>query len=190
MPNAPSRVPPGPQKTLASRTSAPARPRAANLLAQARAVANESRLIGETEPQLALLLAIESLHLRDTLEGRLAVQQALANPGRRRAELAVGNFLYAFSDDVWSPDGSRLLTIDADASSATIWDGATGEPLRTLAHQAAVSGAWHPDGERVITAGFADVRIWRAADGAVLSVLEQPANIARLKPRPDAAGAL
>ncbi len=153
---------------------------AANLLAQARALANESRLIGESEPQLALLLAVESLNLRDTLEGRLAIQQALENPGRRRAAIDVGNFLFSFSDNVWSPDGSRLLTIDADAGTATVWDGATGEPLQTVEHEGVASGEWHPDGERVITAGLADVRLWRADDGEVVASFDQPASIARL----------
>ena len=123
---------------------------------------------------------MESLNLRDTLEGRLAIQQALENPGRRRAAIDVGNFLFSFSDNVWSPNGSRLLTIDADAGTATVWNGATGEPLQAVEQEAVTSGEWHPDGERVITAGFSNVRMWRADDGEVVATFDQPAGIARL----------
>lgn len=73
-----------------------------------------------------------------------------------------------------SPDG-RLIAVGEDGGSASIWDLATGRPIRTLrGHTAAVIGvAFSPDGTRLFTRSLdATVRQWDVATGKMVNILK------------------
>ena len=75
---------------------------------------------------------------------------------------------------VFSPDGSRVLTISSDGS-ATFWDAETGAELTSFkADDSAIeSAAFSPDGSRVVIASANGVvRIWDVAKGSVVAVLK------------------
>ncbi len=73
---------------------------------------------------------------------------------------------------VWSPDGSRILTI-SDDMTARLWraDG-SGESTALVGHTDAVTAAnWSPDGTRIVTTSDdLTARVWSAASGMELSV--------------------
>ncbi len=79
----------------------------------------------------------------------------------------------------WSPDGSRLLTLNIweaapDKPSARVWDTTSGQEVLTLfGHSGYVfGGGWAPDGQRLVIGGEGDAtaRVWDAATGAELLV--------------------
>ncbi len=81
----------------------------------------------------------------------------------------------ARSDDAtsWSPDETRVLTIDTARSDKLVyvWDDVTGEKLLTLVgHTDTVrDAAWSPDGTKIATASIDNTaRIWDAATGKEL----------------------
>ena len=75
---------------------------------------------------------------------------------------------------VWSPDGSRILTVSAD-KTARVWraDG-TGPTLIFKGHKEVVrSAAWSPDGARILTASDDHTaRVWSADGDGTTLVLE------------------
>ena len=97
-------------------------------------------------------------------------------------EAATGKLLLTFTDHnpwrgSWSPDGSRILTVDynSEIGGAKVWDAATGEVLLDLfpadfAYGVA-TGAWSPDGTRIVTfSEDALGRVWDAENGEELLV--------------------
>ncbi|HOU12830.1 MAG TPA: BTAD domain-containing putative transcriptional regulator [Anaerolineae bacterium] len=79
----------------------------------------------------------------------------------------------------WSPDGSRLLTLNLweagpDKPSARVWDTTSGKELLTLfGHSGNVfGGGWSPNGKRLVTGGESDTtaRVWDAETGEELLV--------------------
>jgi hypothetical protein len=81
----------------------------------------------------------------------------------------------ARSDDAtsWSPDETRVLTIDTGNFSnlVYVWDAKTGEKLLTLAeHTGTVrDAAWSPDGSKIATASIdKTAKVWDAVTGKVL----------------------
>src|SRR5206468_698542 len=87
----------------------------------------------------------------------------------------------------FSPDGSRLLTIEAD-TTARIRDALTGEPITPpLAHETALSfGEFSYDGRFVMTLGSnGTVRVWQADTGRSVGQIIRPPDgsaLARLSP--------
>ncbi len=73
----------------------------------------------------------------------------------------------------FSPDGSRIVAVDADGTVG-FRDAATAEPIgRTIRHDAAVGSlAMSPDGRKLL-AGCRDgrARLWDAGDGSLLAEL-------------------
>ncbi len=90
-------------------------------------------------------------------------------------------------DALFDPTG-RLVLTRTDASTAQLWDAATGRPASPpLSHDAEVKAtAFSPDGTRVAT-GSADgtIKIWDARDGAAVATLSQPGAVTSLAYRPD-----
>jgi WD40 repeat protein/transcriptional regulator with XRE-family HTH domain len=87
---------------------------------------------------------------------------------------------------VFSPDGKRLVTSDADTrahnqfdtgdtngngnTTATVWDSASGQRLLTLASQSGVIWdiSYSPDGRRIATGSDGEADIWDALTGRLL----------------------
>ncbi|MCI0336858.1 MAG: caspase family protein [Acidobacteria bacterium] len=100
---------------------------------------------------------IVSLH--DTASGRKV--GALSTSGKK---IATMNF---------SRDGKMLATTYADENSVTIWDAATGQQSRTLAHATTVSGvAFHPVRKLIATQGKdRNQYLWDLESGERLATL-------------------
>jgi tetratricopeptide (TPR) repeat protein len=98
----------------------------------------------------ALLLAIESGRITDTLEAFGALREALAHPWRTR------RVFYGHTDTVrqasWSGDESRILTASEDGT-ARVWDAESGRELARLeGHTDTVRQAtWSGDESRILT---------------------------------------
>ena len=114
----------------------------------------------------ALKLAILSWRTAKTEESQLAVAKAFPQL------LATLNHQDEVEQAVFSPDGERLLTADADRS-ARVWD-ADGRLLFTLqGHSGRVCAAkFSPNGQYIVTASDDQTaRIWSVSDGRLLSTL-------------------
>ncbi len=111
-------------------------------------------------------------------------QRLLTLTGRDKAvtvwDFVTGQLLLRFelhvdtvNDAAWSPDGTRIVSGDAEGT-ARIWDASTGASLQLLnGHTDGIMGvAWSPDGARVITASRdRSARVWAADTGNELLVL-------------------
>jgi len=129
----------------------------ANRISTSRALASFALAEMETDPELSLLLATESIRITRRVNG---VVLPLSNTVLRqsiiksRVRLTLkdhdGYVLSAF----YSPDGDRIVTA-SDDKTAKVWDANTGQELLTLkGHEGWVmSAVWSPNGKRIATAG-------------------------------------
>jgi len=141
-------------------------------LARSRQLAAQS--LGELSNnhyETAILLAIESGRVADTLEAFAAIRAAIASPWHSRV------LLQGHTDDVtnatWSHDDSKILT-SSDDNTVRIWDAASGQELVRLEdHTANVTHAtWSRDDSKILTSSDDNtVRIWDAASGQELLTL-------------------
>ncbi|HEX9077538.1 MAG TPA: WD40 repeat domain-containing protein [Anaerolineae bacterium] len=139
-------------------------------LAQARELAASSVANLQTDPELGILLALNSIRLTYTFEGEDALRQAiLASPVRF--------VLRGYSGPVYSvafdPTGQRIVTASGDGT-ARIWDANTGAQLLVLrGHKGQVFKAvFSPDGKQVATAGGdRTVRLWDASTGQLWATM-------------------
>jgi WD40 repeat protein len=139
----------------------------------ALAIANAS-----TEPDLALLLAVEAHRLDDTFETRNGLVTALA------ANPSLVGFRHELGDDVSgavpSPDERFLVTGHANGA-IRIWDRATMRLRTTIerAHQGPVASlVFSPDSSLIVSGSFdGTLRAWRTLTGKAASdVLQGDAN--------------
>jgi WD40 repeat protein len=120
----------------------------------------------------ALLLSFGTLHVHDSATGA-ELSTPLDHFGRLQS-IAL------------SPDGARLLTVDAD-HTAHVRELATGKVLLALAHSDEVRWAeFSSDGANILTASGDIVKRWNAATGALLEpVLRHPRRVLSLAWSPD-----
>jgi hypothetical protein len=123
-----------------------------------------------TDPQLALLIAIEADKLLPSAQSQDAIRRAFAaafpNDGAFRHPAAV-------TDARVSSDGKRLLTASRDGL-ARLWDIASGEVITTYrGHVGQVTSAsFSPDGTQILTTSTdRTARVWNLDSGRVITVL-------------------
>jgi WD40 repeat protein len=137
----------------------------------ARALAGQSMVLQSKQPDVAALLAVESLRLAASSEGTAAMEKSLAYLRRR---VAVLRHLASVDSIAFSPDGISVVTGSLD-KTARIWVARTGQLVAELeGHSGPVySAAFSPDGIRVVTASSdKTARIWAARTGQLVAELE------------------
>jgi len=137
-------------------------------VAQSRELASTSALQHASDPELALLLAIEAVKRAPTIEAERALRQGLQAS-------SLETMLRGHEGQVWdvaySADGRSIVSASADGT-ARIWrDGA--EVLALRGHREGLyEAAFSPDGGLIATASVdGTARIWSASDGAELLML-------------------
>ncbi len=121
----------------------------------------EARTAAATQPDLALLLAVEANRRRDTVDTRSALLHALAAQPMLVAKLH--GVESGFESLAWSPDATKLVAPTSDSTGTFTWDTATyrptGEPLATGEEfQIDFDAAFTPSGSTVVVVGVAEQR--------------------------------
>ena len=119
------------------------------------------------DPELALLLALESAHRSHTAEAEDAMRATLQSPLRTTLRGHTGTVTSA----AFNRDGRQAVTAGADGT-ARVWDVETGETIAVVRHGARLLDAtFDAGGTRVLTAGADGVAAsWDARTGRRLSV--------------------
>jgi hypothetical protein len=119
----------------------------------------------ETDPELSLLLATESVKTTyDTSETVLPLSNTVLRQMIIKSRVRLT--LKGHDDEVWSaaysPDGHRIVTA-SNGHTAKVWDAQTGKELFTLkGHKGWVtSAAYSPDGQHIVTASY-NTKVWDA----------------------------
>ncbi|HIA64913.1 TPA: TIR domain-containing protein [Candidatus Poribacteria bacterium] len=131
----------------------------------------------ETDPELSLLLATESVKTTyDTSETVLPLSNTVLRQMIIKSRVRLT--LKGHDDEVWSaaysPDGKRIVTA-SNGHTAKVWDADTGEELFTLkGHKGWVtSAAYSPDGKRIVTDSYdKTAKVWDANTGKELFTLK------------------
>ncbi len=145
-------------------------------VAEANRLLAKSKEAQETDRELALLLALEAVQLRDSPEARSAVLQALGS-GYHVTTLDghQGSIYMARFDGL----GRRCATAGTDGV-AIVWDVASGQVLQRLhGHEGWVVGvAFQPAGGLLATAGQdRSARLWDTSTGRCVSVLAHEGTV-------------
>jgi hypothetical protein len=147
----------------------------------------QSELLRTQQPHLidrSLLLALESLRRRPTLEGSLALQRGLALLPKRLASLPGEK---EWQRTIISPDGALLAgwteNLDKnDPRRLWVWDTESSRLLTSLPEVETdyLLVAFTPDSKRLLTlTGAGNLRVIKAADGQ--AVTEKTLRHGRLK---------
>jgi WD40 repeat protein len=146
---------------------------------QSKALSAQALIAGETNRDLALLLAMEAAKTQPTPEAESALRQSLfesLQPERTFPGHPGGAWFAAFT-----PDGKRIITGGAD-NIARIWDVASGALLIELrGHTNGVTGAdFSPDRKRLCTFSHYEeaARGWDLATTNLLFEIRQPRLVA------------
>jgi WD40 repeat protein len=147
-------------------------------VAQRQTMVAESRRLGaqallEGDLDRSLLLAVEAVHLDDSVDSRSALLTSLLrSPQARRVVRGDGNQLWNVT---LSPDG-RTLAVD-NAGNTDLWDTRTGRRLTGLDGSML---AFSRDGRLLTTGSFttggymAELRLWDIAPRRIVKVLTMP----------------
>lgn len=160
----------GRQKILADSAKATAVAEAA--IARSRELAALARSQFETNPDLAMLIAMEANKKAEavTFESEDALRQILVE---HRLETILRGHQERVLGAAFSPDNTRLVTASRDGT-AKVWDIANGNLITTLrGHKGPVENArFSLHNTRIITTGDdKTVRIWDATSGNPLIIL-------------------
>ncbi|HNU39287.1 MAG TPA: WD40 repeat domain-containing protein [Methanothrix sp.] len=153
--------------------------------ALARSLASQSEQMRDITGSLteSVLLAIESLNHKETLEGSTALRRSLALQPRIIAELQHNSSVNAVA---FSPDGRKVATASYD-NTARLWDVETGKQIQRLEHDGSVYGvAFSPDGKKLATASSdSSARLWDVRTGKQLQRLEHDRSVNAVAFSPD-----
>jgi WD40 repeat protein len=137
-------------------------------------LASKSQMVLESKSTDSLtksiLLAVESLGHKETLQGSIAIHRGLALLPYSATTLVHNGKVYALA---FSPDGTRLATASGDNASC-IWDIRTGKKMQRLEHEGFVYDVtFSPDG-RTLATGCSDrtARLWDVQTGRELQRLK------------------
>jgi len=126
-------------------------------LAHARELVSASTASQDTDPELSLLIATESVAVtwpwaHTVLED--AEEQLRRTILASHGKLTLRGYEGQVKSVAWSPDGRRLVTA-SDDDTAKVWDATSGQELLTLrGHNYSVNSvAWSPDRRRIASAG-------------------------------------
>jgi WD40 repeat protein len=151
--------------------------------ALARGLAAQSELLRSQQPHLlnrSVLLAVESLRRRPSLEGSLALQRGLALLSRRFATMSMPENEFA-GEITLSPDGRWLVgwkhagfgvSRDPAPGKVRLWDAETGRLMNSLQLEASpfYLVAFSSDSQRLITlTREGSIRVMAVPDGRELS---------------------
>ncbi len=125
-----------------------------------------------TQPDTALLLALQALHIENTYEARHSLLLALQSYPR------LDGYLFGHTDAVrtaaYSPDGTQILSGGRD-NRVILWDAASRQPLNTFeTHSNWIDAvAFAPDGRQFVSASRDETAIIRDRDsGEILYTLD------------------
>ena len=153
--------------------------------ALARSLASQSEQMRGVAGDLteSVLLAVESLEHKETLEGNTALRSSLALFPRSIAQL---EHTSSVLDVAFSPDGSMLATGSLD-DTTRLWDARSGKLLQRLEHDGPVlSLAFSPDGSMLATGSEDNMaRLWDVRTGKKLHKLEHDDWVDTLAFSPD-----
>jgi WD40 repeat protein/DNA-binding SARP family transcriptional activator len=138
-------------------------------VAQVRELSAASRAVAESDPQLAVLLALEAVGRSEGEPAREAQEALHAAVASSRVDLVVPGLGGSVA---WSPDGALFVTEGPeDTGLIDVRDGRTGASVRSfVGHDGDVTGvAFAPDGLLASTGGDGDLRVWDPHEGRLVT---------------------
>ena len=142
-------------------------------VARSRELAAAAQLELASNPDAALVLAVEANEVAPTSEAEVALRQGLEEP---HPEVVFRGHRGAVYSAAYSSDGRLLVTASADGT-ARIWSADNGRPVRTIRPRAGIvtSADFSRDGRRLVTTtGHGAVDIWDPATGRRLASPRAP----------------
>lgn len=118
----------------------------------------------DTDPERAVLVALEALSIGPSVEGEDALRQTLLRSQVRSRLAGHADRLF---DARFSPDGLTVATA-ANDGTVRVWNAGTGQLQRVITHTGAVwNAAYSPDGGMLATAGADNaIHLWDVGSGA------------------------
>lgn len=153
--------------------------RQAQVDGHSRELAAYSKDNADYDPDLSLLLAIESARVSMTEEARNALKRSLL---AEQTRFVLRGHEGAVRSAAFSPDGKFVATSSWD-KTARVWEAATGKPVSILGgHDAPVPYvAFSPDGQFIVTASHdRKARVWgdwQSNTPRVIATLEEPGQL-------------
>jgi WD40 repeat protein len=147
------------------------RANAGAVVARSREVAAKAESQLAYDPELSLLLALESVSMASTEQGINALRRALALPAFRRLTPPLDGPIYGVA---FSPNGKWIAAAGKD-QTVRIWDAETGRAVKPLeGHTSTIHLlAFSPDSRLIATeAGDQTGKVWDVGTGKELFTLE------------------